>query len=139
MFKPTKPQHITNKAYVDANSGGGGGSAKGIVVEFDYFDRGTYDKGFISKTKIVSAVNSFKEGGVVVFHIPDLDGWWDTDQYMSVTALITNATYYPEGGGEEAETVRFYVDENVSYVSNLQWESGYVDESGYYNIKLYID
>lgn len=24
MFKPTKPQHITNKAYVDNNSGGGG-------------------------------------------------------------------------------------------------------------------
>lgn len=24
-FKPTKPQHITNKAYVDANSGAGSG------------------------------------------------------------------------------------------------------------------
>lgn len=41
MFKPTKPQHITNKAYVDANAGGG---APSCMLHYEDDELVYYDK-----------------------------------------------------------------------------------------------
>lgn len=41
MFKPTKPQHITNKAYVDANAGDGAPSG---MLHYDDDELVYYDK-----------------------------------------------------------------------------------------------
>lgn len=35
MFKPTKPQHIVNKKYVDENSGGGSGEKLIVNMVYD--------------------------------------------------------------------------------------------------------
>jgi hypothetical protein len=146
MFKPTKPHHIANKAYVDNNSGGGGGTAEGIVVEFDFYENPetVYDKRLISKTKIANALAAFKAGGVVVFHIPHVEGGWCDEAYAVINYCFPNAIYYERGAGGEKETERLYPgykssDATGESIGNLTFSDGYVDDSGYYNIPIYVD
>lgn len=147
MFKPTKPQHITNKAYVDANAGsggGGGGSAvQGVVVEFDFYENpnNNYDKYLISKTPIRPAINAFKAGAPVVFHLPENDGgWFASDAYLSVIGYTPNGQYYVDGDPVKMEQFELSKDLQEPFnIGNLLLNESYIDDSGKYIIDIYID
>ena len=88
MFKPTKPQHITNKAYVDNNSGGGGAEPFYFIADPLYSDK--------TAGEILNALKS----GKTVFYRNESEG--DESSIEEITPISgARIEYYTYNDEEE--------------------------------------
>ena len=115
----------TLDAISDADIGGGGG---GVVVEFNTYDNGGYDIGYVSVDHAADIVALYEAGNNIVFHFPEFPRY-ARESYMPLIAYLPANESVPE-----------YTERFVVYESGLGYGDVFeVNDNGKLKARIYID